>query len=212
MLTLHRFPDTASTVVELVLHELNLAYDTRFADKNNGVTSTPAYLALHPLGLIPVLETPDGPIFETAAILLYLSELTPNTLAPAPGSPDRGAFLKWLFFTSTNLHTTILQTYYPALTAGLDCTDAVVSHARAKLKIYLNLLDTVAATRPAYLSDSQPTLLGYYIAILMRWVVADFPSTDYPALHGVLTYLETRSATLTCAAAENLGSRPFTEG
>ena len=212
MLTLHRFPDTASTIVEMVLHELNLPYDTSFADKTNGGTSTPAYLALHPLGLIPVLETPDGPVFETAAILMYLSELTPNSLAPTPGAPDRAAFLKWLFFTSTNLHTTLMQTYYPIRTAGPDCTDAVVTHARAKLKIYLNLLDTVAATHPSYLSDSQPTLLGYYIAILMRWVAADFPSTDYPALHRVLTYLETRPAAQSCAKAENLGPRPFTEG
>ncbi len=212
MLTLHRFPDTASTVVELVLQELNLPYDTRFADKDNGATVSPDYLALHPLGLIPVLETPDGPVFETAAILLYLSELTPNILAPAAGNPDRAAFLKWLFFTSTNLHTTLIQTFYPIRTAGPDCTAEVVTHARAKLKIYLTLLDSVAATRPSYLSDSQPTLLGYYIAILMRWIAADFPSTDYPALHRVLAYLEARPATLSRAAAENLGPKPFTEG
>ena len=211
MYILHSMPDSASTIVEIVLHELDLPYQARPLDKTAGDLTSAAHLALHPLGLVPVLETPDGPIFETAAILLYLSEVTPNTLAPAPGTADRAAFLKWLFFTSSNLHPTLLQSFYPARTAGPDNTEAVVTHARARLHIYLNLLDTVAETRPTYLSDTAPTLLGYYLAILMRWIAADFPSRNYPVLHRVLAYLETRPATQTCAKSENLGPHPFTQ-
>ncbi len=211
MLILHRFPDTASLIVEIVLQELDLPYETRLADKNHGATSTPEYRALHPLGLIPVLETPDGPIFETAAILMYLTEITPNSLAPAPGTPDRAAFLKWLFFTSTNLHTVLLQTFYPARTAGPDSTETVVEHARAKLRIFLNILNEVAESNPSYLSATAPTVLGYYIAVLMRWIGRDFPSSDYPALHRMLGYLETRPAVQACAAAEDLGAKPFTD-
>ena len=211
MLILHRYPDTASLIVEMVLQELNLPYEARFADKEHGATSTPEYRALHPLGLIPVLETPDGPIFETAAILMYLTETTPNTLAPEPGSPERAAFLKWLFFTSTNLHTVLLQTFYPARTAGPEHTEAVVDHARAKLRIFLNILNEVAEPSPSYLSAVAPTILGYYIAVLMRWLAPDFPPSDYPALHRMLAYLETRPAAQACAAAENLGPKPFTE-
>jgi glutathione S-transferase len=213
MYILHRMPDSASTIVEIVLHELDLPYQVRTIDKSAGDLTRPDYLALHPLGLVPVLETPDGAMFETAAILLYLSE-TPQAeghhLAPAPGTPDRAAFLKWLFFTSSNLHPTLLQTFYPERTVGPDQTEAVVALARAKLHIYLNLLNTVAETQPAWLSDTAPTLLGYYLAMLMRWIAPNFPSTNYPALHRVLAYLEQRPAVQTCAAAEGLGPIPFT--
>ena len=130
MYTLQSVPEFASLIVHLVLEELGQPYSLNTVSLDTGDLDSPAHRALNPFGKIPAMQTPDGPMFETAAILMYLSELTPNGLAPAPGSPDRAAFLKWLFFTSTNLHTTLMQTYYPIRTAGPDCTDAVVTHAR----------------------------------------------------------------------------------
>jgi len=97
MYILHSWPDSASLIVDLVLQELGLPYTSRQIDRPAGALNSPEYRALHPLGLIPALETPDGPMFETAAILLYLTEQ--HGLAPAPGTPDRAAFLTWLFFT-----------------------------------------------------------------------------------------------------------------
>ena len=117
MYVLHQSPDSASLIVRLVLLELNLPHDTRLIDRQAGALNAPEYRAMHPLGLIPAFETPDGPMFETAAILLYLSDRHPG-LAPAPGDSDRAAFLKWLFFTSSNVHPTMLQLFYPDRTAG----------------------------------------------------------------------------------------------
>ena len=208
MYILHSWPDTASLIIEMVLIEMGQPYQSREVDRPAGALDSPEYRALHPLGLIPALETPDGPMFETAAMLVYLSER--HGLAPAPGTPDRAAFLTWMFFTSTNLHTALLQVFYPDRTAGPANTHAVVEHASARLRTCLTLLNDMAETRPSFLSDSQPTVLGYYIAVLMRWIAADFPSTDYPALHRVLVYLESRPATK--AAAADLGPHPFTQG
>ena len=208
MYILHSWPDSASLIIEMVLMEMGQPYQCRQIDRPAGALDSTEYRALHPLGLIPALETPDGPMFETAAMLVYLSER--HGLAPAPGTPDRAAFLTWMFFTSTNLHTALLQVFYPDRTAGPANTHAVVEHASARLRTCLTLLNDMAETRPSFLSDSQPTVLGYYIAVLMRWLAADFPSTDYPALHRVLVYLESRPATK--AAAADLGPHPFTQG
>lgn len=213
MYILHRMPDSASTIVEIVLQELGLTYQSRTPDQSAGDLTKPEYLALHPLGQVPVLETPDGTIFETAAILIYLSE-TPQAagrhLAPGPGTPDRAAFLKWLFFTTSNLHPTLLQTFYPARTVGPDHQSAVISQARAKLHVYLTLLNAVADGNPSYLSNQAPTLLGYYLAVMMRWIAPNFPSTIYPALHRMLAFLEQQPAVQACATAEGLGPKPFT--
>jgi glutathione S-transferase len=210
MYTLHYWPDTASLIVRLVAEEMGVAHEARLIDREAGALNAPEYRALHPLGLIPAFETPDGPMFETAAILLYLSER--HGLAPAPGSADRAAFLKWLFFTSTNIHPTLLQMFYPDRTAGAENSAAVVTHAKARMAEYLTILDQAAAPNPDWLSHSQPTVLGYYIAVLMRWIAGDFPPAQYPALFKVLTYLETRPATRAAAQAENLGPHPFTQG
>ena len=103
MYVLHYYPDTASLAVRMVLAELGVQHRCELIDREAGVLSSPAYRKMQPLGLIPAMETPDGTMFETAAILLYLADRHPG-LAPAVGSPDRGDFLKWLFFLSNTAH------------------------------------------------------------------------------------------------------------
>ena len=211
MYTLHYWPDSASLIVRLVLEELALPHELRLIDRAAGALNSAAYRALNPLGQIPALETPDGPMFETAAILLYLCDRH-GALVPAPGSPARAAFLKWLFYTSSNIHPVLLQLFYPERTAGPDHAGAVLAHARVRMAELLGVLEAmVARDHPTFLSDSAPTALGYYLAVLLRWMAADFPVQTYPALQRVLRYLETRPATTKAAAAEALGPTPFTQ-
>jgi glutathione S-transferase len=216
MYILHASPDSASLIVRLVLEELGVPYQARSIDRAAGQLQSPAYRAMQPLGKIPALETPDGPMFETAAILLYLSEKH-GALAPQPGDPDRAAFLSWLFFTAFNLHPALLAVFYPDHEAGAENAAAVVAHAAPKLHVYLNLLDSMVAFKaPGFLSPA-PSILGYYLAVLMRWLgqmpagsPAHVTSTDYPALHAILKALETRPAALAAAKAEALGPTIFT--
>ena len=219
MYVLHYSPDSASMAVRMVLEELNLPYRLRLVNREDGTRDTAGYRALQPLGLIPALETPDGAMFETAAILLWLADHLPGArLAPAPGDPARGDFLKWFFYTSTNLHPTLLQVFYPARLIGPEAAEAVQTAARARFVSFLPSLEAVAATGPDWLSPAQPSILGYYLAMLLRWM-GSFPPegglridpADYPALHRVLAALETRPAAQSVAQDEGLGPLPFTE-
>ena len=94
---LHYAPDNASLIIRLALEELELPYETVLVDRARTAQQSAEYLALNPNGLIPVLETPHGALFETGAILLWLAD-TEGKLAPPPESAARGNFLKWLFF------------------------------------------------------------------------------------------------------------------
>ncbi len=216
MYTLRFSPDSASLIVRLVLEELGQPYEARAIDREAGELASPDYRALHPLGKIPAMETPNGPMFESAAILLYLSDRHPG-LAPAPDAPDRAAFLKWFFFTSTNIHTTLMDVFYPDRVAGEAAAGAVLTHASARMQTLLTALNTAAEENPSWLSSDQPSLLGYYIAVLMRWLGQNDPQStgyvraaDYPALHRVLTMLQARPAALSVAKAEGLGQTIFT--
>jgi glutathione S-transferase len=219
MLILHYFPDTASLAVRMVLEELGVPHEARLVDREAGQLDSPAYRALHPLGKIPALETPDGPMFETAAILLWLSDRhAPGQLAPAPDAPDRGAFLSWFQFTDFNIHPTTRAVFYPERVAGEAAAAQVLAHAAEQMHAHLAALDNAAAARPGWLADDRPSLLGYFIAMMIRWLATlppDHPgyrqSRQTPALHRVLAYLETRPAALTVAAHENLGPAFFTD-
>lgn len=211
MYVLHSLPDTAALAVQLVLEELGQPYRIAALDRAAGQQDTPAYRALQPLGLIPALETPDGPMFETAAILLWLADRH-GALAPAPADPTRAAFLKWFFFTAHAVHPTLLQIFYPERAAGPACAGAALTHAARRMTGYLALLETMAAAdRPHWLAPGAASILGYYLGMLLHWL-RDLPpdhpghlaTTDYPALHAVLAALETRDATRTVAQTQSL--------
>lgn len=219
MLRLHSSPDSASMVVRMILLELGLPFELHVVDRAGGELASPDYRALHPLGLIPALETPDGTMFETAAILLWLADRAPASgLAPAPDSAGRADFLKWLFFTSTNLHPHLLNLFYPDRAAGAENRAEVMTASRERIGALLEALEAAAARQPGWLSATAPTLLGYYLAMLLRWLGSFAPGDlrrvrleDYPALRAVAAYLETRPAAQAVAADEGLGPRPFTE-
>ncbi|WP_201722365.1 glutathione S-transferase N-terminal domain-containing protein, partial [Sulfitobacter sp. HI0040] len=84
----------ASLIVRLTLEQGQIPYETRLVDRRAKAQRGAAYRALNPKGLIPTLETPEGPIFETGAILLWLADRH-GELFPAPASPARGKALKW---------------------------------------------------------------------------------------------------------------------
>jgi glutathione S-transferase len=50
-----------------------------------GELKSPSFLAMNPFGKMPVLETDDGPIFESTSILEYLEERGPRKLLPKGG-------------------------------------------------------------------------------------------------------------------------------
>jgi glutathione S-transferase len=218
MLILHFVPDTAALAIRMVLTELAVPYEARLIDRAAGVLDSPGYRALHPLGKIPAMETPDGPMFETAAMLLWISDrFAPGQLAPAPDAADRGAFLSWFQFTAFNIHPTVMELFYPHRIAGEAAVPQVLTHAAQRMEDFLTILDSVAATRPVWLADDRPTLLGYYVAMLIRWLGTlprDNPGFrlghQTPALHRVMAFLETRPAALSVASDEALGATFFT--
>lgn len=216
---LHYAPDNASLIVRLVLEELRIPYDTVLVDRAANAQCSPAFLALNPNGLIPVLETPVGPIHETGAILLWLAD-THSALAPVPNDPPRAAFLKWLFWVSNTLHADLRILFYPGKFTGPDLSaqTALRTGIRQRLRGHLDLLEAVAGEAPPWLTPDKPTVVNFYVACLLRWM-ALYPAdadrswlrlADTPHLHRLLTSLETRASTRAAQAAEGLGDTPFT--
>lgn len=216
---LHYAPDNASLIIRLALDEMGLAYDTVLVDRRNQAQKSPAYLALNPAGLIPVLETPSGPIFETAAILLWLGDHH-GGMVPSVDDPERGAFLKWLFFVSNTAHADLRLTFYPELYVGPSKPNqsALRATTQTRLVHHLGLLDDLAANAPTWFTPEAPSLLGYYLACLMRWMAlypkgrtrAWFPIRNTPHLDRMLQTHENRPATAIACLAEGLGPTPFT--
>ena len=214
---LHYAPDNASLVIRLALEEMGLPFEAVLVDRARNEQDSAAYRALNPNGLIPVLETPQGPIFETAAILLWLAD-THGQMAPAPDCRFRSGFVKWLFFTSNTLHADLRILFYPEKYIGTAQAGVLRTGIQLRLRQHLKLLDTLAHDTPDWFRADQPSVLTYYVACLMRWM-ALYPAqvdrswyqlADTPNLQNILMHLELRPATRAAIAAEGLGVTPFT--
>jgi glutathione S-transferase len=82
-----------------MLEELGAPYDLVALNLKTGEQRTPDYLAINPMGKVPAIRHEDVLITEQPAILMYLAELYPEkNLAPLPGDPLRGAYLRWMVF------------------------------------------------------------------------------------------------------------------
>jgi glutathione S-transferase len=213
---LHYAPDNASLIIRLALAHRGLPYRDQLVDRSAQAQRSAAYLALNPNGLIPVLETPQGPLFETGAILLWLGD-THGGLGPAPDSPARGDYLKWLFFTANTLHPALRMMFYPDKYIAKDATDALRAGLHSQITTALTKLDAIAATRPPWLGAAAPTGLDFYIAGCLRWCALYPSNTDrswfdlatFPALTALCRHLETLPCTAALQAAEGLGDTPF---
>lgn len=218
MLRLHYAPDNASLIVRLALEELGLPYATVLVDRKARAQTGAGFRALNPRGQIPVLETGDGPIFETAAILLWLTETRPGRLAPAAGAPDRGLFLSWMLAVSNGLQAEMRSLFYPERFTGDTARERAGLRAAtiARIREMLDALEALAGRDTAILGQDTPGALDLYVAVLLRWLAlyplgqaAWFTLVDWPRLAALARRIETRPAVIRAAAAEGLGPTPF---
>lgn len=216
-LTLYHIPDWASSIIHLALEEIGVPFQIRLMDRDEGDFSAPWFRAINPLGLIPAMETPDGPMFETVAILLWLNESF-GGLGPRQGEPDRAAFLSWLSFVSNTLHPTVMDMIHPERLAGEAAAAQMAPAALERLNIQCSLIETMLTEqRPDWLSSASSGALGHYLGILIRWAIylpkdpeMRFSLRPFPALRSVLAAHETSPAARKVAEADALGPTPFT--
>ncbi len=89
--------------VHIALEELGLPYKVIPINIGQGEQFKPEFLAITPNHRIPAIVDPDGPggkrltLFESGAILIYLSEKTGGKLIPADPA-RRYTCLQWLMF------------------------------------------------------------------------------------------------------------------
>lgn len=88
-----------------ILHELDLAYESRPIGPRTGETQTPEFTRLNPSQKIPVLQEGAFVLSESAAIVTYLAETygANRNLVPPAGTRERARYYQWCFFAMMEL-------------------------------------------------------------------------------------------------------------
>ena len=91
-LTLYHFPNACSQVAVCALEAADLAYTLELVDLASGEQTSSAYLAVNPLGKVPLLLVDGIALAETAAILTVISLIRPAAgLLSTSGDPRQQA-------------------------------------------------------------------------------------------------------------------------
>lgn len=111
-LTLYTHPYSRGRVARWMLEELGVDYDVEVKEYGGSIKA-PEYLAINPMGKVPAIKHGKVVVTEVAAICAYLADQFPQKgLAPAPQSPARGSYYRWMLFIAGPLEiATTAKTY-----------------------------------------------------------------------------------------------------
>jgi len=178
--------------VALFLEETGLPYELVAVDTLKGEQHTPEYRAINPNGKTPALEDDGKRVFDSTAILMYLSEKT-EQLAGKP--EDRSEMLSWLMFIASGLGPFSGQSVHFRHKATEKIAYAINRYLREAERHY-EVLDTHLQDREYFVGDE------YTIADISAWgwidkaavVLGDAGLDNYPNLKRWFANIDARPA------------------
>ncbi|CAD5168813.1 unnamed protein product [Musa acuminata subsp. malaccensis] len=146
---------------------------------------TPEFLKMNPIGKVPVLETPDGPVFESNAIARYVTRLKADNPLYGCSLIEYAHIEQWIDYASMEIDANLARWLYPRL--GYMPYLAVAEEAAiSSLKRALGALNTHLASS-TYLVGHSVTLadivmtcnlyLGFSM-ILVKSFTSEFPHVE----------------------------------
>jgi glutathione S-transferase len=131
--------------------ELGLAYERIEAGGKFGVNDTPAYLAMNPNGLVPVIDDGGFVLYESNAIVRYLAR--DAGIFPS-GARERADVDRWMEWQSTGFTPAMGPAFMQLVRTAADKRDAaVVEASRAKSEKHAAVLDAHLADRRYIAAD-----------------------------------------------------------
>jgi len=163
-LILHYAPQSRASTLRVLMDELGADYELNVLEAKAGDLQSPEFLALNPLGKVPVLEDGGTVITESVAIALHAGDLHAGAgLTPALEDSRRGAYLRWMVFYAASFEPAVVDK-----ACGYDLPELT-----APYRSYDKVMDVLAAQL-----EKAPYLLGEQISVAdilwgsaLRWTL-----------------------------------------
>lgn len=140
------------------------------------------FMAINPMGQVPVLRTVDGNLLtENGAVLPYVVDRAGQGRLGPEGGAERSRLHEWIGFIGTELHK---GTYVPPLDPKAD--QGAKDYARSKAALRLSVLERRLAGHD-YLLD-RFSIADAYLATVLNWAM--FLKQDFSAAPSVPAYFK----------------------
>lgn len=172
MLTLYHAPQTRSSRIIWLLEKLGAPYEIVYTGIIRSSGGTPDPKNPHPDKKVPALVHDGALITESAAIVLYLTDLFPEAnIGPRVGDKSRGPYLTWLSYYAGVIEPVVAFQFL-----GLGDNADLARTFRGREEFHQRVLDAL---------DQGPYLLGekfsgadILLASLGIWVRDMLPKTE----------------------------------
>ena len=199
-LVLYTNPMSRGRIARWMLEEVGQPYRAEIVGFGPEM-KTPDYLALNPMGKVPTLVHDAVVVTEAAAICTYLADAFPEAgLAPAPASPERGAFFRWMFFAAGPLEQAVTDN-----AMGLRPEDPM-----QQSRLGYGSLPRVLDTLEGLLGDGRTHVLGtgfsaadVYLGSALGWGMFTGGIEARPAFTAYIGRLRERPAARRASAADD---------
>jgi glutathione S-transferase len=192
---LYHFPSPNPQKVTFALRELGLECEIVPVDLSKGEQRKPEFLAINPMGRVPVLTDGDLILPESHAILAYLGDKT-GKLWPTSAA-GRATALRWLFFLSGHIAPAATDLAFNKIAAKLlgfqGDQDAIVRGEKA-LPGVIAMLDGQLAKGKFLLGNDFSLVDCGYTPVLNVIEKAEFSYRDFPKVQAYLEACRSRPA------------------
>ena len=185
MLKLWFAPNTCARVTLTALEEIGEPFETGLVAFMAGEHRKPAYLAINPAGKVPALETPEGVLVQTGAMLTWLAESYPQAdlLPHAATAFERAAIRAEIFRCSSDLHPLVTRfVMAPMISADPQHAGAIREKARETLLMQLAPLNARLERQDWQWGDRWSVLDAYLAWIWFRVTGSGFAPDAFPAI------------------------------
>lgn len=129
--------------------EIGLPYESIEVGGSHGGTQTPEYQAMNPNSLVPVIEDHGLPLWESNAIVRYLSARYALGTLYAEDPMERAQAEKWMDWSTSRMAPLYSDLVWGIMrTAPADRDEARISAAIVRAGDYLAMADATLARQP----------------------------------------------------------------
>ncbi|MEM6467281.1 MAG: glutathione S-transferase family protein [Pseudomonadota bacterium] len=183
------------TVMWLV-GELGLAHTRHDVGGSFGGTQTPEYLAMNPMGRVPVLRDEHVTLFESQAILRYLAAAQGTTDLWPTDPVERAPVDQWMEWAKVNFYPVLTYKVFWQLirTAARDRDTDLVAQGEAELKELMQIAEAQIGAK-GWLAGDKMTLADISFGThLYRYFTVPFERAELPHLQDYYARLCARPA------------------
>ncbi len=166
---LYYLPGACPLASHIALEWIGKPYETHAVSRDE--LKQPAFLALNPLGAVPVLQDEGMTLTQSSAILEYLAEKNPEANLLGKTIQERAETRRWLAFINADIHRNFGVMFGVQRYADQESTQAEV---RGKTGELLKKLFAVADQQLAgkqWLTGTR-SVADAYLYVVMRWANA----------------------------------------